>query len=380
MKIVYIATSNIPSRTANSIHVMKMCHAYACLGHDVTLLVPKWRRGTEEGVKDLFKFYGVRDNFRILRVPKPPGKRLDMIYFGLMLPLLALRSKPEIVHSRGLTSAWGTTRLLRQPTLFELHDTPEKNVRRYGLFKQIIQSTSLQALVVITQSLADHLQPLLPSTVKTVVAPDGVDRAWLEQSLEKEQARQQLGIKANKQRIAVYTGHLYAGRGVDLIVELASRLSDHLFILVGGRNSDVEHYRRSTEHMGNIQFVGFKAPSEMHTYLQAADILLMPYANRIHVSGGGDTAKFASPLKMFEYMAAGRPILASTLPVLQEVLHDGINAMLLPYDDPNAWCDTLRHLQQEPECGDKLGMQAQLDAQQYTWEARARKLLAHVSL
>ena len=188
------------------------------------------------------------------------------------------------------------------------------------------------------------------------------------------------GVVAGHRPVAVYTGHLYAGRGIELIIDLARQAPEYSFWVVGGYQGDVDRFRVQTADIPNITITGFVSPNRVWDYLCAGDVLLMPYANRVAVSGGGgDTSKFASPMKMFEYMAAGRPILASTLPVLQEVLHHGQNALLLPYDDPQAWVDALRALHADGALADSLGRQARHDVRQYTWERRAKRILDEVA-
>ena len=377
MKIYYLATSNIPSRTANSIHVMKMCQAYANVGHQVTLLVPAWPNAAEPRVRDIHAFYGVKQNFAIRRIPMLPWKRLDVIYFGYLLPLLAKTAGADLIHSRSLTAAWGATQFMRCRTIFETHDAFPTNNNRQMFLRQTLASRQLKSLVVITRALAEHVRPQLPATTHLVIAPDGVDQSWLEAPTSLSAVRETIGLAQETRRIAVYTGHLYPGRGIELILELAKVFPDHLFLLVGGNENDVAHYRAETQGWPNVQFTGFQTPGQIRLYQQAADVLLMPYGNRIKTSGvNSNTAPFASPIKMFEYMAAGRPILASTLPVLQEVLQDGVNALLLPYEALDRWCAALCRLQQEPSFAAALGKQARQDVQQYTWECRAQGLLA----
>lgn len=375
MNICYLAGLNIiPSRNANGVHVMKMCQAYAGLGHRVTLILPELQ-GCEPGVKDVYSFYDVLPNFAIRKIPIP-YKCPNLIYHGIVRPLAAIRTKPDLVHARSLMPAWGSTNLFRVPTIYEMHHPYDKPFPQL-VFKRIISSGHLRTFAVITQALADYMKTSLPKNVSPFVAPDGVDATWLRQQISQSDARIKLNLLHEKRRIVVYVGGLYQGRGIELIIELARYLADHLFLIVGGRENDVTHYREKAQHLTNLQFVGFKPPAEVYTHLCAADVLLMPYSNQVKTSSGKDTSAFASPIKMFEYMAAGRPILATTLPVLQEILQDGKNAMLLPYDQPQRWCEGLRQLQQNSQLAEALGRQARLDVEQYTWENRALRLLAH---
>ena len=375
MNICYISNSHIPSRTANSIHVMKMCQAYGNLGHEVTLVVPEWRDGTEPGIQDVHAFYGVRPNFEIRKVFLPPWHTLDFFHRAVLMPILAFSHRPSLVHSRSLTAAWGMTKLLGMPTVLESHQPPSTNSNVKKIFQQTIRSGYLRALAVITNALADRIRPLIPENIRLLVAPDGVDSTWLRNKLSIEEARAEIGLGSEKRRLAVYAGHLYTGRGIGLLIDLARKVKDHYFLIVGGSESDIARFRNLTEGLENLEFVGFKPPARMFTYLRASDVLLMPYRETIHVDGGGDTAAFASPMKMFEYMAVGRPILASTLPVLKEVLKDGVNAMLLPCDQLESWADALRRLAEQSDFAKALAQQARLDVEQYTWENRAQRFL-----
>lgn len=378
MNICYIAKSYVPSRGANSIHAMKMCSAYASLGHRVTLVLPDWQEGIESDVEDVFAFYGVAPKFEIRKVPLAHWRSLGFLHHALLMPLVARSKQPVLVHSRGLTAAWGLTTLFRMPTIFETHQPISPNQHMQKMFRRLTKSPYLQALVFVTRALADYMRPIIPETARFLVAPDGVEADWLQRSMSPSDARNKLGLREEMRCIAVYTGNLFCGRGIELIIELARNLPKHLFIVVGGRGSDIAHYRQQTGELSNLKFVGFKPPAQVFTYLQAADVLLMPHSHRVETSGGGDMAAFTSPMKMFEYMAAGRPIVASTLPVLQEVLQDGVNAMLLPYDQPQRWVETLQRLQHDTDLAEKLGNRARGDVRQYTWENRAQRLLEQV--
>jgi glycosyltransferase involved in cell wall biosynthesis len=375
MHLCYVADTQIPSRTANSVHVMKMCQAYRRLGHRVTLLVPGWRRGIEPGVDDVFAYYGLTERFRIVRVPHS-ARLSGGAYFALLLPLLAALRRPDLVHTRNLAVGWGTTRLLRRPAVLELHDVPDRTRRQRDIFRSASGSTALRALVTISNAQTALLRPLAAAAAPFLVAHDGVDSAWLAERPERGEARRELGLDGETRRLAVYTGHLYRGRGIELILELARRTPDHLFLIVGGREEDVARRRSEAEGIANARVVGFEPPARVPLYLRAADVLLMPYADSIATTGGTDTAAFASPLKLFEYLAAGRPVLASQLPVLGEVLRHGDNALLLPYESIHAWAQALRTLAAEPELADALARSARHDAAGYTWERRAENILS----
>jgi glycosyltransferase involved in cell wall biosynthesis len=128
------------------------------------------------------------------------------------------------------------------------------------------------------------------------------------------------------------------------------------------------------ENIGNITMTGFVENSRLPLFQAAADILLMPYESVITGSSGGNSSSYASPMKMFEYMASKRAIISSDLPVIREVLNP-TNAMLCPAEDIEVWSEALGSLIYEPDKRQALADQAWQDIQQYTWLERARKAL-----
>jgi glycosyltransferase involved in cell wall biosynthesis len=119
---------------------------------------------------------------------------------------------------------------------------------------------------------------------------------------------------------------------------------------------------------------GFVPNAELPLYQAACDALLLPYQRRVAASSGGDIAAYLSPMKLFEYLACGRAILASDLPVLGEVLNPA-NALILPGEDAQAWAQALLDLRADPVRRQALGEQARRDASAYTWERRAAGIL-----
>lgn len=175
-----------------------------------------------------------------------------------------------------------------------------------------------------------------------------------------------------------YIGHLYEGRGIDLLVELARRCAWLHMHIVGGNPEDVQRWRAECEDLENVTLHGYVAPAETPRYREMCDVLAAPYQQVVKVAGNRvDTSKWMSPLKIFEYMASGKAIVCSDLPVLREVLTDGKNALLCPADDVDAWCAAMGWLRDDPALRKFLGARAHQDyLEKYTWEQRAKRLLA----
>ena len=233
----------------------------------------------------------------------------------------------------------------------------------------------------ITQALADLLsQSGLPLSkadgrISTVISPNGIDLERFANLPDPAEARRQLGLP--EKPTAGYTGHLYAGRGTALLTELARRLPEVQFLWAGGREAEVQAWqaRLKAEGLINVHLTGFIENRQLPLYQAAAEVLLMPYERAISGSSGGNSAGYASPMKMFEYMACGRAILTSDLPVIREVLNE-TNAVLCPPEDSTAWTEALSALLADEARRKALATQAWQDVQPYTWLERARRGLA----
>jgi len=362
----------VPSSTANSIQLMKACQALAQLGHAVTLLVPK----TAQPAQDLKKYYGLVADFGVEWLPA--DLRLHRYDLGWRAVRRARALRAELVYT-WLPQAGLFALLHGFPLAIELHGPPEG---RFGptLFRLLLRLPGEKRLLPITQALVDLLRksgmPLdrARGQISTVVSPNGIDLERYTGLPDPPTARRSLGLP--EAPTAGYTGHLYAGRGTALLVELARRLPQVTFLWVGGRDAEVGQWRDRLESEGitNIHLTGFVENSRLPLYQAAADVLLMPYERMIAGSSGGDSAAYASPMKMYEYMACRRPILSSDLPVIREVLHE-TNAILLPPEDAGAWTDSLSRLLVDADLREKLAAQAWQDVQSCTWKERAQRAL-----
>jgi glycosyltransferase involved in cell wall biosynthesis len=167
----------------------------------------------------------------------------------------------------------------------------------------------------------------------------------------------------------MYTGHLYSPKGVEVLVDAASDLDATVYV-VGGYQDDIQRVRDVTT-ADNVVFTGFIDPAKIPVYQCAADALVAPYTT--------NARDYLSPLKLFEYMAAGRPIVASNLDILREVLDDGSNALLVPPEDASALAEALSTVLKDDELAATLSATARSDADQYTWDQRASDILSFVN-
>jgi glycosyltransferase involved in cell wall biosynthesis len=372
VNLAFISASQVPSQAANSLQVMKVCQAYAQLGHQVCLMVPG-KQPVSWGI--LSSHYGLQTHFNIEWIPSAPVlRRYDLAWAAVRQ---ARRKRVDAVYTWMLQAA-SLARWHGLPFLLELHDRVTGRVGPF-LFRRLLHSRVKGRFLPITRALQQTLERdfnfnFIPDEVE--VSPDGVDlERYADPWPDAAQARQILGLA---QGLTVgYTGHLYAGRGMELLVALAQTQPEVNFLWVGGRPEDVADWRgRLAAGAGphNIHLTGFIPNARLPLYQAAADILVMPYGKVVATSSGGNTVNFASPMKMFEYMACGRAILSSDLPVLHEVLNLR-NAVFCPPDDFSAWQVALADLLANPERRRSLSEQARLDAAGYTWQARSARAI-----
>lgn len=393
MKIAVIAPTHLPAPRANTIQVMKMTQALAETGQQVRLAVPGLppdKRAVPW--EELARQYGLRQAFPVEWLPvKPAWRSYDFAYRAFVW---ARHWQADLLYTR-LPQAAALSSWRRMPVVYEIHDFPQGRLGPWAL-RLFLKGHGARRLVVITRALLSDLQhsfPLPTSPSFTQVAPDGVDLARYRDLAGPEQSRQALtqilrqdaevmlpSTNINKLEsatfVAGYSGHLYPGRGTSLLLALAEKLPDIVFLLVGGESQDVRAYGEQIRARGlnNVILTGFIPNSQLPLFQAACDALLMPYQQRVAASSGGDIARYLSPMKVFEYMAAGRPILSSDLPVLREILSPQ-NALLLPPQDIQAWVAALQTMQTHPERGRALAAQARQDVQRYTWKRRAEIIL-----
>jgi glycosyltransferase involved in cell wall biosynthesis len=339
-------------------------------GHQIELLVPGDKPTPWE---ELAYHYGLKENFDIQWVPANHGlRRYDFSWSAVRI---ARQHGANVIYAWPLQAALFAA-YLHLPVLLEMHGPPEGRIGPL-LFRLLLNTSIKKRYLPITQALASLLERQYNHTFspeELVIAPNGVDLERYANLPNPPKARQELALPETL--TAGYTGHLYAGRGMDLLTSLAGRFPQVHFLWVGGRNEDVKKWntRLSQQGVGNVTLTGFIENTRLPLYQAAAEILLMPYERFIAGSSGGNSAEYASPMKMFEYLACGRAIISSNLPVIQEVLNDR-NAVLCPPQDVDAWASALNQLIDHPEKREMIAQNALQSASAYTWQTRAQRAL-----
>ena len=348
---------------------MKMCQALAQNGHDVTLFASQEISQIEPDITNAHAFYGVEESFDLQGIPLGhyPGRgwRYSWDSFKAVKTL-----QPDLVYCRNLRGC-ALAALRGYPTILELHTLRFARSAGDRLMLFVLgRSPALKRVVVISNGLRmDLLRTANLDVRKILVAHDGADLADKHKKPPELQAHHK-GLQVG------YVGHLYRGRGVELICELAKRLADVDFHVVGGQPTDIARVQQSAVLAPNLHLHGFRPHRDAGGFRTNCDVLIAPYQTEVGTRGGLDTSHWMSPLKIFEYMAAGKPIVCSDLPVLREVLEHQRTALMVPPDDIDAWASAIRLLGQNPNLRRRLGAAALQELRErYTWQQRARDVL-----
>lgn len=371
MKIACITTSQIPSRTANSIQAMKVCHALKQCGEEIKVWVPLFKKADWSELKDL---YGLQEEFPVAWLPfKPSLKQYDFCWHSVEL---AKQWGADVIYTWALQSAVFAQQQ-HLPTVMEFHDFPMGTFGPH-LFRRYIRHQANSLSLTTTAALAKGLEEKYRFTFQAStlqIAPNGTDPERYAHLPGPAQARKQLELKENT--TVGFTGHFYSGRGVDLLLEIALALPEVQFLWVGGKEEHIRPWREELKqrNVQNVVLTGFIPNQQLPLYQAACDILVMPYGKTISGSSGGDISKVINPMKMFDYMASGRAIVASEIPVFHEILSEQ-SAVFCPPDDSQAWVAAIRNLAEDAEIRKKLANNAKVLSQRYSWKTRAEKSLA----
>jgi glycosyltransferase involved in cell wall biosynthesis len=381
VRILYLADIRFPLERANGLQTFETCRALAARGHMVTLLV---RPDTSRPARDPWLYYGApRDpRLSIARLPPlpPPLRRGAYIAAALGRAMTVI---PDVVFTRDLTLADMLLRLphrLHPPVVYESHGyapvTAVERPKALGTgtrpsWRKLERLRRREARVwrgaagyiTLTRVHQQELDDRFGTRANAAVIPDGV---------RLDPARAPTPAPPPPFTV-VYAGHLYPWKGVDVLIEALAELPDVQLRVVGGQPGESDHVRldaraRALGVDGRVTFTGWLPPASVTVELSRAHALVLPNP-RLHTS-----ERYTSPLKLFEYLAAGRPIVASDLAALREVLRDGENALLVEPGSAPALAAALRRVAEDPALAAMLSQRAFEDAGYYGWETRAERI------
>jgi len=391
-EIVYPVNLRFPMERANSIQILQTCHALARGGAGVALLVRGGNDPTSEVAS--LAFYGLAPhcNLRIRRLPVlPPSaparlrNRLFLLALGAECALRAARGRADAFYVRddGVARMLiAARRVLRVPVVFEMHhlshlflkmrhemypDTPpaprDAVARQARIDRDLYERAD--AIVCVTRSLADLLAETFGPRPGVHLVRNGVTLPTGDAERHPEKG------------VISYVGQLYAWKGVDTLVRAMADLPEARLEIVGGLpfepdSARLEALAGSIGVASRVNFVPFVSPGGLERRVARAAVAAVPLPDSLY------SRAFTSPLKIFEAMAAGIPVVASDLPAIREVIRDGENGILVPPGDPAALAAGLRRALDDRALAESIARQARKDVEAFAWDRRAERIRAIV--
>lgn len=364
LKLGYISNSPLPSPAANCVHILKMCSALRRGGVDVTLYAEGGLDDSPAAREALFHEFDIATRFNYIRVEHGTHS----IETSIKKALAAVTNSSTHLITRSPKAAYFAA-VMGIETLLELHAPPQSSLR---YVRDLSRLAEFRGLIVITNALREEIIRCLPElTDRTWVVPDAADAPKSDGQIFELRHIAQANFHVG------YVGHLYSGKGLELIIDIAARLPDVAFHILGGDPDDIRRWEKHGAGRSNIVFYGHRPHAEVPAFLRSVDVAIAPYQRKVFARGNTvDIGRWMSPLKLFEYMANAKPIVSSDVAVLREVLKEGQTALLVDPDNVDAWVSALDRLRADAELRESLGRAARSDFEErFTWSKRAERVL-----
>tara|TARA_Y100000590_G_scaffold465895_1_gene639560 strand:- start:1211 stop:2413 length:1203 start_codon:yes stop_codon:yes gene_type:complete len=383
-----LANIRMPSEKAHVLQTMQMADAFSKVFDHVQIIYSR-RANTAamEKIVDLYEYYGVGETFRLIGLPSIDAikrasldwsffNRFPFIQIAHLVQLLSFTLNSMlyvatlgggVIFSRDLLLlvAIKFASLRKDRTyVFEVHTLPRSSFSRW---LHLWAARRFDHIVVISDAISEFYLQAGFQPSKILIARDGFNEGLFSSLPSKSVAQLQIGIPKNC-LVAVYAGHFYPWKGVDTLLEASFSMDNKWFMyLIGGTGRDLERVRAGAAD--NVCVLEHMSQLEASRYLAAADVLLIPNTGAEAIS-----SLYTSPLKLFEYMAVGRPIIASNVQAISSVLTHEVDALLVPPDNPNAIVAALERLSYDTTLAKRLGTTASLRAREFTWGQRAVRI------
>ena len=373
IRVYSISQVGFPSSSAQSVYDMAMAEAWADNGFDTTIVAKNktWNRKPRAYNGNVWDFYGVKQNFRVIKLLAPPR----FTHFFQVRALKLVKERNAIIFTQNAATA---VRAVNNAKVVILDRHARLTCREEQSLSRVAGSPFLLGVVAVTNTLKDDCVRRIPQLQEKIVAyPNGVRPGYLLEST----TRADNAGSGLARIVAGYLGSFHKGKGVEVIVEVARFCPDVDFHIYGGALSGNQEQELKArfgvrEIPANVHLKGFVPQAQVPEVIASFDIALLPNQQKVIMPNGDDIGNWTSPMKMFEYMAVGKAILASDLPVLREVLEHRRNAYLVSPDNIRGWAESLESLRGNAELRDALGRQARQDIiDKFNWNARVHRIV-----
>tara|TARA_B100000965_G_C19587430_1_gene756429 strand:- start:1430 stop:2542 length:1113 start_codon:yes stop_codon:yes gene_type:complete len=366
MKICYLANTAIPSTNASAIQIVKMCEAFSNLKNKVILITTNASKG------NINNFYNIKTKFEFKKLQYFKKFPLGIKYylFSFLSIIESTKFKPDIYITRNFFTCFLLI-LFKKKTILELHHDLNIEARIVKFIVKnfdFLNSKYLIKLIAITNYVKrDYISKYSIKSNKIIVLPSG---SSIEENYNYSPSKKNLNIG--------YLGSLYKSRGIELIMKLAKIDPKNNYYVYGNKKQvKLSISKKIGKNLYLYDYVAYKKISKI---LLKMDLLLMPYTSSITVAGDvGDITKYTSPLKLFDYLSVGRPIMCSNFDVLKEIVGDNKNAIFVKnYKNIYAWKKEITKLSNQLEKMKIISKNNYNLSKKYSLKKRAKKIIDEI--
>jgi glycosyltransferase involved in cell wall biosynthesis len=353
-KIFYLAETNLENGSAYSIHVIKMVSYLSKFSNETFLLIPNFNFKKFKSLKK--KFLLKTNNFKIKSIL---NNNIHNFFQRLIFSFKSafISEKNSLIITRSLWSSFFLI-IFNKKHFLEVHHQLTGLTKFFFLKLNLINNINIIKIIIISKPL---IKALGIKPKKILYLPDACDI---------QNFRYKVKIR-KKIKNLLYAGSTLEGRGINLIINLAKKFSKLNFTIVGKKNSYLNNIS-----LKNLKLTGFLPYGKIPSMLNKSDILLMPYEKNVFVNSKNlNTYKYMSPLKMFDYLAAGKIIMSSEVKVLKEVLKHKYNSILINSINIKEWEKYLKKIVSKKYNLELIAYNARKTAKIFSWENRVKKII-----
>lgn len=370
MRIYYVANARMPTEKAHGIQIAKMCEALIEAGAEVELIVPT-RGARDRTAKD---FYHLRVEIPVTRIWTPDwyGRgRLGFWASSVFFMLGYWRYLRKKGHAGETEMVWAIdvdqfsfffVPFIGMRYIAELHDAKPWTVPFFFLLRRAL------AVVVINNLIKEKLERRYGIDAACIrVHPNGIDVSDFSKGIARDEARRLLGLSQDE-KVALYVGKFYRWKGLGILSRAGDLAEGVIFYLVGGSGEEYLQVTNNPRPL-NMRCIGYTEHKKIPYWLAAADVLLVLGTAKVAYS-----YFYTSPMKLFEYMASRRPIVAADTPANRQIVSDA-EAFFYKADDPADLAVQVRYALSHGEEASRRAEAAFQKVPQFTWEKRAESIL-----
>lgn len=375
MKILYHHRTR--SKDGQFVHIVELTGALRALGHEIVMVGPATAEQEEFGAGG-----GLIARAKSL-LPSAIYELGEFAYSWIAYRRLVrayLEHRPDCLYERYnlfQPSCLWFKRRFDLPVLLEINAPLAEERRVFGklALRRLARWTEravwrgVDRALPVTDTLADHIRAAGVPEERIAVIPNGVDLARFNEKLDKAAAKKRIGVESNL--VIGFNGFVRSWHRLDRVVDFVADHGtefDAKFVVIGEgpAKTEIEQYARTRGVANAVIFLGLVDRDRIADCLAAFDIAVQP-----------DVTAYASPLKLFEYMALGCAIVAPSKPNIREVLADGKSAVLFDPESPNGFGDALTDLCSDAELRARVGAGARqlIGDRGYTWERNAQRVV-----